>query len=526
MKLDESKTYIGIVEDNDDPKRLNRCRIRVIDIFDEIPTEDIPWASPWKDINGNSSNVPEKGKVLTVVFDSGNIYKPEYIFSEHFNINLEKKLEALSKEDYLSMKSLIFDHKTQIYVNESEGLKIDHKYHNMNITKDGVDINLKDNFGKVNIGDADANQEAILGTNFLTWFDEFVDNLLGTFAGPFLGNMGAPVVPNPAFISVLQKYKALKDPKFLSDNIFFNDNNDISSVRITTSMDETLRPDISQYGDNWKSTIKENEVEFKEEEFKPKYGTGNETPESYSSNGDDVSLSTGDDPDGPAAPIIEEPDGEINPDVQKIIEAMKEKDYEVIEDPYYINIVGIRYQYEGQPYSNKFKDRIWSIWKNDSGKWESKNWASSTIPGLFMKWRSGLKMKKWCSTNRKKGLGILVPAQYKGIYKMYEASASRGMKASPYFRSRGDQLAYRDKAWDTDTITYGNKNSLDVGNHAMFIHRGFPGGTNVNNWSEGCQIFSKDADYKQFCNLARNHIEKHNNKFNYTLLMSSDVDES
>jgi hypothetical protein len=32
------------------------------------------------------------------------------------------------------MKSLIFDHKTQIYVNESEGLKLDHKWNNMNIT--------------------------------------------------------------------------------------------------------------------------------------------------------------------------------------------------------------------------------------------------------------------------------------------------------------------------------------------------------------------------------------------------------
>jgi hypothetical protein len=37
------------------------------------------------------------------------------------------------------MKSLIFDHKTQVYVNDKEGLKIDHKYNNVNITESGVE---------------------------------------------------------------------------------------------------------------------------------------------------------------------------------------------------------------------------------------------------------------------------------------------------------------------------------------------------------------------------------------------------
>ena len=33
--------------------------------------------------------------------------------------NLEKKLQSLEEKDYLSMKALIFDHKTQIYVNDT-----------------------------------------------------------------------------------------------------------------------------------------------------------------------------------------------------------------------------------------------------------------------------------------------------------------------------------------------------------------------------------------------------------------------
>jgi len=65
MYVDRSRTYIGVVEDNEDPKKLGRVRARVLDLFDDMPIDDIPWASPWKDLNGNEFNVPEKGKVGT-----------------------------------------------------------------------------------------------------------------------------------------------------------------------------------------------------------------------------------------------------------------------------------------------------------------------------------------------------------------------------------------------------------------------------------------------------------------------------
>ena len=136
MTLEDLKgqIFIGVVEDNQDPKKLGRCKCRVLNVFDDIPVEDIPWASPWKDLNGNSFLLPEKGKVVSVVFDEGNQYKPEYIFAEHYNINLEKKLSSLSGANYTSMRALMFDHKTQIYSKEDEGLKIDYKFNNINIT--------------------------------------------------------------------------------------------------------------------------------------------------------------------------------------------------------------------------------------------------------------------------------------------------------------------------------------------------------------------------------------------------------
>ena len=122
------KTYIGMVEDNNDPKKMGRCKIRVFDIFDgksdnknyDISVEDIPWAVPRRDVNGNQFNIPDKGKVVTVVFEDGNKNNPEYICSDHYNVNLERKLDEIGSEDYISMKALLVDHKTQIYVNDSE----------------------------------------------------------------------------------------------------------------------------------------------------------------------------------------------------------------------------------------------------------------------------------------------------------------------------------------------------------------------------------------------------------------------
>ena len=209
--------------------------------------------------------------------------------------------------------------------------------------------------------------------------------------------------------------------------------------------------------------------------------------------------------------------------------------YKIVETPYYINLVGIRNQYEGEKYSNVFKDRMWAIWKDDTGKWQSQNWAISTIPGLYYTNNPKQTMKQWCisidpKTNkpwRAEGLGIMVPGQYRDIYRLEEAvPGKKGFWESPYFMVNGGQYTYRDQNWNSDIITFSNKSTalknLDPYS-GMLIHRGFGGGVTVNNWSQGCQVFSKEGDYKQLIDYARYHITKHGNKFNYTLLEGKDV---
>jgi hypothetical protein len=265
--VEVNKTYVGVVEDNQDPERIGRIKVRVMNVFDELSVEDIPFASPWKDLNGNQFNIPEVGKVVMVVFDSGNPDLPEYIYADHYNINLENKLKSISDKDYISMKSLIFDHKTQIYVNDSEGLKIDYKYNNLNLIESGVNINLKDNNSKLNLGDSDSSQQSILGNNFMEWLDEFLDIL----QSGALFNAGGPTIPTPTLIKSIIKFKTLKDLKFLSHHVNIVDNNKIKTAG------QSKREDEPQYGDKWVSTTENNSItELKQEIFKPIEGPNEE----------------------------------------------------------------------------------------------------------------------------------------------------------------------------------------------------------------------------------------------------------
>jgi hypothetical protein len=521
VDLDLSKTFIGVVEDNADPERKGRCKVRVLDVFDGLPTSDIPWATPQKDLNGNTFYLPEVGKVVSVVFDNENLYTPEYRYAQHYNVNLVKKLKDLGDDAYKSMRVAMFDHKAQIFANDDDGMMIDYKFNQIHIDDGTINLNLKGNGGAVNIGTETADQQAILGNNFMDWFDTLVDELLGQSGGPYLGNCGAPVIPNPNLIQILLRYKALKDPKFLSKNVYFNDN---------LQVDDVERPSDGQLGDGWSSTVKENELTTKEPaDFRDR---GKGAP--------DGTLTPSTNPDSPvpitSAEDIESqdpPEGEVSPDIDALLEVLRFKKYKIFERPYEVNTIGVRYQYPGQDYSNQFKDRMYALWKDKNGQWKQKNWAISTIPGKIpgsKDRKAGIKYLKDKVGKSRGGLGILKPAQYIDVYYMdYHLGKKNYDRA---MRTKGKQLAYRDQNYGSPKLTYTNedpKNKKGGSNFAMFIHKAYNSSKNtygVQNWSEGCQVFQDPKCLNQYFDICQIHKDKYGNSFSYALITSKDVEDA
>uniref|UniRef100_A0A6M3K7B3 Putative baseplate protein n=2 Tax=viral metagenome TaxID=1070528 RepID=A0A6M3K7B3_9ZZZZ len=88
--------YRGVVEDNEDPLKAGRCKIRVFGVhtekktkneFEGIPTNELPWAQPALSLAEGSVSgfglwtVPLQGSHVFVFFEAGNIMQPRYFAS-------------------------------------------------------------------------------------------------------------------------------------------------------------------------------------------------------------------------------------------------------------------------------------------------------------------------------------------------------------------------------------------------------------------------------------------------------------
>jgi len=236
----EKKLYMGIVEDNYDPNRKGRIKIRVQSLYNDIPLDDIPYASPFMDLAGKEYKIPAIGKIVNVLFLTNNMYDPYYIYSENYNINLENKLGSLSDKEYVDFVALLFDERTQISATNEE-FTIDHLYNKISITKNTIDLNLKDNMQILNLGDDGANQDAVLGNHWFDWMDKFISTLLQPTS--LLGNSSAPII-RPQIDALLLEYQQIR-PTFVSNNVKIVDNEEVTKNKRnpetdTTKEDKTL----------------------------------------------------------------------------------------------------------------------------------------------------------------------------------------------------------------------------------------------------------------------------------------------
>jgi hypothetical protein len=190
--------------------------------------------------------------------------------------------------------------------------------------------------------------------------------------------------------------------------------------------------------------------------------------------------------------------------IDKIKQAMKIKDYKFFESgDYNLNIIGIRNSDTGSKVTNVFDDLLTVSYKIGD-VWHFKKWAATTDPGT-----KGVK-----EFHNAQGVARLVPGQYRGSHAigLHQGKYEALKQAKPVKVYRD---ANKDMTYDTKLITEGI--------YGINIHKAGADSTYVENWSEGCQVFKKSADFDEFMALVKKAATLHGNSFTYTLLESKDL---
>ena len=187
--------------------------------------------------------------------------------------------------------------------------------------------------------------------------------------------------------------------------------------------------------------------------------------------------------------------------------AVKAKGYAWFDDAsnkgFDVNIVGIRNSATGQVVTNAFDDCLTISYK-ENGVWKFNCWQATTDPGK----------KGVLEYHNAAGVARLVEGQYRGSHTIrlhqgkYEAlGQAKNVKV------------YRDA---NKNLTY-DETKIQEGIFGINIHKAGADSTYVENWSEGCQVFKKSANFEEFMTICRKSRDIHGNSFTYTLIESSDI---
>jgi hypothetical protein len=193
---------------------------------------------------------------------------------------------------------------------------------------------------------------------------------------------------------------------------------------------------------------------------------------------------------------------------EKVEATVKAKGYVYFEDAsnkgFDVNIIGVRNSDTGQKVTNAFDDLLTVSYKDETGTWKYHEWPATTDPGK----------KGVMEYHNAKGVARLVEGQYRGSHTI-------GLHQGKYeaLRQQKNVKVYRDANRD---LTY-DENKMDEGLFGINIHKAGADSTYVENWSEGCQVFKRSADFEEFMKICRKAREKHGNSFTYTLIESSDI---
>ena len=194
--------------------------------------------------------------------------------------------------------------------------------------------------------------------------------------------------------------------------------------------------------------------------------------------------------------------------LETLIKAMIKKGYEVFESdskPFNLNIVGVR---DSSPKTNFFNDSLSVFWKYE-GQWNMLTFQATTLAGL-----------KYLKTPMNpKGCAILVPNQYKGVWKL---DGHGKTKYTALCQRNGEVEVYRDADKDNEyDMIEGN---TEKGYFGINIHRASKGEREtVDGYSAGCQVIQNSDEFDVFIEICKKSEKYWGNSFSYTLLNQSDL---
>jgi hypothetical protein len=193
---------------------------------------------------------------------------------------------------------------------------------------------------------------------------------------------------------------------------------------------------------------------------------------------------------------------------EQVEAAVKAKGYVYFEDTsnkgFDVNIIGIRNAATGQKVTNAFDDLITLSYKDETGAWKYHEWPATTDPG-----KKGI-----LESQNKSGIARLVEGQYRGSHGI-------GLHQGKYeaLKQAKNVKVYRDANRD---MNY-DENKIEEGVFGINIHKAGADSTYVENWSMGCQVFKKSADFDIFMGICKKSSKLHGNSFTYTLIESTDI---
>ena len=193
--------------------------------------------------------------------------------------------------------------------------------------------------------------------------------------------------------------------------------------------------------------------------------------------------------------------------VSKFKDACQTKGHSFFENgDYNLNIVGIR---NDSGKADTFDDNINIFYKID-GDWIADCYPATTEPGTSILQRPIVKG----------GTAILVPGQYRGVYKIDTHGGKRRYRA--VCQRLGKVKIWRDDNRDRNPDYTG---TIHEGMYGINIHRQwgdddreYTGGV-----SAGCQVFQSSVDFYEFMETCEIASEMYGNSFTYTLLDERDI---